>query len=451
MSRLRTPHPLLFSVLSAWTLAATLAAQAGTDWSQQLPVHGPSNRFGAALAFDSARGCTVLFGGQQSPNFFKDTWEWAGQDWAQFGGAVPPARSFMAMTFDSDRKVVVLFGGRDRAGAKRDTWEFDGMNWIERFPANSPPPDTGHSMAYDSARHRVVMFSGNAGLAGTWEYDGSNWTQIVTATTPPPRTRHAMAYDAFRQKIVMFGGRTDLADTWEYDGTDWTLRTSANTPPGRSEHAMTYDSVRHRVVINAGIHSSFTPNQLDDTWEWDGTDWYQRLPTTIPPRRDGHQMVFDTRQRVVVMFGHGTDTWQYGPTNPASVEVGGAGCAGSAGTPSLLPGADSLPWIGDTFSVDLGQIAPAAPWSLLIGASNTNWGLVSLPLALGGVGMLGCALATSIDILQTGSGSSFAMPIPVVLGLEGTPFHLQALIVDGAANSAGLVLSNSLDAVIGLK
>ena len=58
----------------------------------------------------------------------------------------------------------------------------------------------------------------------------------------------------------MFGGfvagGTDINDTWEWDGTNWTLRQAANTPgaPGpRGAHRLVYDPDRQQVVMFGGF------------------------------------------------------------------------------------------------------------------------------------------------------------------------------------------------------
>src|SRR5436309_145576 len=81
-----------------------------------------------------------------------------------------------AMAYDSARGRVVLFGGSGLG----DTWEWDGTSWTQRA-SSGPPPRYKHAMAYDSARGRVVLFGGDGAagpyLADTWEWDGTAWTQ----------------------------------------------------------------------------------------------------------------------------------------------------------------------------------------------------------------------------------------------------------------------------------
>ncbi len=294
----------------------------GDNWVQQTPATSPAARYGHAMAYDSARGGVVLFGGftSTSPPLLADTWEWDGDTWVQQTPATGPAARYgHAMAYDSARGRVVLFGG-EPGTFSADTWEWDGNAWVQN--ATSPGSQTGHAMAYDGARGRVVLVSSRAGslpLAETWEWDGNSWVRRTSATSPSSRTFHAMAYDSARGRVVLFGGREStgsrLADTWEWDGNTWVQRTPATSPLARYLHAMAYDGARGRVVLFGGFDGS---NSLADTWEWDGDTWVQRTPATSPPARRSHAMAYDgARERVVLFGGRGTtsadlaDTWEW--------------------------------------------------------------------------------------------------------------------------------------------
>jgi len=121
------------------------------------------------------------------------------------------------MAYDSARGVTILFGGFDFfVGPVDDTWEWDGNNWTPRSNSG-PPPRSRHAMAYDSARGVMVLFGGqdnNSGYLGdTWEWDGTAWT-LAAGGGPSPRSEHAMAYDGAREVTVLSGH-----DTWEFGGT----------------------------------------------------------------------------------------------------------------------------------------------------------------------------------------------------------------------------------------
>ena len=125
-----------------------------------------------------------------------------------------------------------------------------------------------------------------------------------------------MAYDAARQRIVLFGGgvsNTWLNDTWEWDGTNWIQCRPITSPPARGFHAMAYDAARRRIVLFGGW---VFPQLLNDTWEWDGQSWIPCTPKTSPAGRIDHTLVYDpTRQRTVLFAGNGwvafNDTWEW--------------------------------------------------------------------------------------------------------------------------------------------
>ena len=92
-------------------------------WTQNQDA-GPGPRGYQAMAYDSSRGRTVLFGGLGASGVLADTWEWDGGNWTQMADSGPPARSSHAMAYDVQRNQTVLFGGRgsDAHDLKDDTW-----------------------------------------------------------------------------------------------------------------------------------------------------------------------------------------------------------------------------------------------------------------------------------------------------------------------------------------
>jgi len=140
-------------------LAMTLLVGTATPQSLRWRFHGtdahPWSRWGHAMAFDSARGVAVLFGGQDNNTgaLLQDTWLWDGTGWTDAtprplympSATPPPARFYHAMAYDSVRQRVLLFGGQDPQGnALNDTWEWNGRTWAPAFPA------TGASRSWGS-------------------------------------------------------------------------------------------------------------------------------------------------------------------------------------------------------------------------------------------------------------------------------------------------------------
>lgn len=298
-------------------------------WIEKIPLAEPSPRSGPAMAYDSGRGVMVLFGGAIccGPSL-ADTWERVGTAWVERHSTTSPSpRNGHAMAYDAARGVTVLFGGGDNLA---DTWEWDGMDWLQRTPSTSPPGRTGHVLVYDSVRGVTVLFGGansNGDLNDTWEYDGTTWTQRSLATTPSPRFSAAAAFDSTRGLVTLFGGRNAscdacLNDTWEWDGTDWTLRLPSTSPSPHFGAALAYDSSR-QVAVLFGSGETYGSS---DTWEWNGTNWIQRSASEIPPPRFSPGLAYDPNRQAVVMFGGnrsgGFDisgapfrTWEWDGTN----------------------------------------------------------------------------------------------------------------------------------------
>ena len=82
----------------------------GSAWQLRTNGNVPYGRAGFAIAYDSARQRTVMFGGMAGGNHFSDTWEWDGNVWLQRSNGGPAPRQLAAMAFDSVRGKCVLFG-----------------------------------------------------------------------------------------------------------------------------------------------------------------------------------------------------------------------------------------------------------------------------------------------------------------------------------------------------
>lgn len=212
-----------------------------------------------------------------------------------------------AMAYDSARHIVVVFGGFNTTTLLGETWEYDGVFWTRRDPPRSPPARAFPAMTYDAQRGVVVMFGGLAGtghLADTWTWDGVTWTQLV-GPSPPARLRGALAYDEMTETTILFGGAdadTEFADTWQWNGT-WTELHPATSPTARDGHGLAYDSARKTVqLVGGGDSVSDAPQTFRDMWEWNGTTWLDRNVATGPPLMGG-SLVYDPATAQLIWFG----------------------------------------------------------------------------------------------------------------------------------------------------
>ncbi len=263
--------------------------------------------------------------------------------WNQLSPAtVPSDRVAPAMGYDAARQNVVMFGGAAGFGFSTETWTYDGYDWTQVAIGAGPAGRSDAGFVYDSARTRMVLYGGNAGggpFGGpsndeTWAWDGQTWTQLQPTNTPGGLALHGMAYDPLRDRVVVYGGLDNNAfpiaknETWEFDGTNWTQAMPSVDPGPREHPAMCWDPVNGRVLLFGGIDPQI--GGFSDTWSYDGTNWTRLTTMGAPAPRSRAEMVFDTARGVAVLQG-GTDpmngnvfdeTWEFDGTNWTLVASG---------------------------------------------------------------------------------------------------------------------------------
>jgi hypothetical protein len=309
-------------------------------WEQEHPAVEPPARYQAAMAFDSARAVSVLFGGTSS-TALGDTWEWNGTTWTQrcmaapCSTTTPSARPGAAMSFDGVAAASILFGGGEPGQEQNDTWSWNGTAWTplcNAGPCMPPTARTQATMAFYSGSGAAVLFGGSvsSGCFGTiydgdtWTWNGTLWQSSSPGTSPPARAGAGMVYDPVRDVALLFGGSgnypsTILGDTWAWNGTKatWTQlcdQAPCAGPPARNDLGMAFDAVPGNTVMFGGNTGG---PQLDDTWQWNGTAWTQMGGPAGPGARDQVAMAYDTARARVVLFGGsagGTalaETWEY--------------------------------------------------------------------------------------------------------------------------------------------
>ncbi len=145
---------------------------AGT-WTQITTTSSPSARDTFGMAYDSIRQQVVLFGGYSSTAYPNDTWTFSGTNWTLQSLALatsPSGREPAGMAFDSALGETVMFGGINGQFLS-DTWIWNGSTWTN--VANTGPSERWNSvMAYDPAQNQLFLFSGNSPqlLDDTWTF-----------------------------------------------------------------------------------------------------------------------------------------------------------------------------------------------------------------------------------------------------------------------------------------
>lgn len=436
-----------------WLLASCLLveAQAQRNWVYRIAA-GPSPRLGAAMAFDSQRGVTVLFGGSNQPTTFQDTWEWDGVVWTQRTPATHPP-SAGRFVYDSQRGVCVLVNNGG-------TWEWNGIDWAQRTTTGMSP----YGLAYDPLRGRTVALMTVGGAitspSTVMEWDGTTWTTVVSPTGPfytvtgmcwHPGTQRVVAYTAFQGVSNPTAG----ARLWSWDGVVWT-----SSAQGVSSYCSGTVMTNHGNGISAyGGLSNTTP--LVGLFGPPGT----ATETTVasPGGRVGHGLVWDSLRQRLVLFGGSFvttigsqlrgDTWEYvANTALATATPFGQGCGSPA--PVLTAAAGTRPVLGTTFVADVANAT--------LGATGMAWGLSgqgyfgsfqNLPIDMAPWGMTGCPMWTSSLGLQpcslAGAATQFVMPVPNSGSLLAVQLDLQAFTFQAGANPRGIVVSNGLQLTVG--
>lgn len=223
------------------------------------------------------------------------------------------------------------------AHSGQDTWRYDGTDWSS-IPASAGLGQRyAQGMAFDAARGVVVLFGGIGAdeltRSDTWTWNGTTWTQATSANHPSARYHPKMAYDSHRNVVVLHGGEWaepylmtgGLNDTWEWNGSDWTQVATATTPTPRSQCAFAFDSNRHITVMHGGFAGS---GNNGETWEYDGSDWVLRNPATSAPGGPYTRMAYDAAHgEMLLVAGMPWETWSWDgtdwaqKTSAASVDV----------------------------------------------------------------------------------------------------------------------------------
>lgn len=154
----------------------------------------------------------------------------------------------------------------------------------------------------------------------------ATWTQLPTENFPEIRSEYAMAYNTQHKKIVAYGGRTgfrsdfeNVNETWafDYNKNRWENLEPTSLPPWRSSHTIVYDPVRDKIVLFGGNDFDKAYNDL---WQYDYTsnEWTDINPVNSPEARQMHGMVYVPDRDVIIMYGgrrlNGgasfSDTWE---------------------------------------------------------------------------------------------------------------------------------------------
>ncbi len=193
---------------------------------------------------------------------------------------------------------------------------------------------------YDPSTDQMIMFGGqhaptNVDFHDVWAVknviastssspDNLNWVSVNATGTPPSvRFGHSAAYNPTSNRMIIFGGGTGFPgpcanDLWVLTnpnsvGTPTWIKLSptGTLPPVREGHASVYDSKTNTMIIFGGTDCS--GNFYNDVWILTNADgsvgtpkWTESKPVgTAPAARSQSTAIYDAANRVLTIFGGG--------------------------------------------------------------------------------------------------------------------------------------------------
>jgi hypothetical protein len=251
------------------------------EWTRLEPEGtGPGERASPVAIHDPVRDRIVYFGGEPGDwPLPSDAWSLdlstSPPVWEELEatGTRPQGRLGATAILDAAGRRMVVYGGTDYGSNFQDAWalSLDGTpEWKELTHASPPVGRSAHTAVYDSARDRMVIFSGAIQRHGppdrndVWALSLSHtpaWSP-VNGTSPEPRSFHAVAYDRRRDRMIIFGGYN--RDTLGfYNNEFWSctlgsrptwsrIEPAGDLPSPRSDVRMIYDAPRDRMIVLGG-------------------------------------------------------------------------------------------------------------------------------------------------------------------------------------------------------
>ena len=253
----------------------------GERW-RRITEGGPQMLLLGGAAYDEKRNVVVMYGGYSwsEDSCVRETWEWDGENWEQKNAEPPTGCDHLEMVYDTTREEVILFGGGDEnQSLSMETWSWNGETWT--LLTDAGPPGRAHfGFVHDPVHEQSLLYGGYADtiLDDFWVWREGAW-QNADLSAPGPLSHIGMAYDGDANELIIFGGASStstfssLSDkTWRLTNGAWSEVSLEGHPSPRGSPAMVYDPVRKRIILYGGFASN--RNDLNDTWEWDGSEWH---------------------------------------------------------------------------------------------------------------------------------------------------------------------------------
>lgn len=307
----------------------------------------------AAFEYDPRWKELVVFGGTlaYTTSAVSDTYMYRDDNWINPPRDItsPAPRSLYAMASDPVNEAIWLWGGQSDLVSFTDFWKFQDGFWhlVQVEDEDAPASCTTPVAVWDTDRSRMVIVCSSSDV---YEWDGTEWHAFEDNDDDPDpaRFRHA-AYDRTLRKTVVYGGINSVGDyvneTWTWNGTEWDEVDTDDEPHFRALASMWYDPISNKTVLYGGIGREDREGRLErfnDMWSFDGSDWTEIEPATLPPTRYGAQVAVNPITNRSLLFGglrletpeegpqrqvYANDTWEWNGTTWTQLQTEGAAFA----------------------------------------------------------------------------------------------------------------------------
>jgi hypothetical protein len=227
------------------------------------------------------------------------------------------------MAYDAHDGYVLLFGGHPIGspyGVLNDTWKFQGGHWSQLAPTHHPSARAGAMIAYDSADHYVMLFSGGstlcpcADLRDTWKFSSGSWTNITTKPNPlTPRQLHyvypEMSYDSADGYVVFYMSTFNPYPAWEATWTfshgNWTNISSYSTgmPSARAIASFADDPAAGYVLFFGG--GTNVGGRSNASYAFSGGNWTPLATTGQITPMGGAALAYDNNSGGMILIPGG--------------------------------------------------------------------------------------------------------------------------------------------------
>lgn len=257
------------------------------------------------------------------------------QGWTEFSPAEAPyVRYYTHAVFDPHTSRVIYIGGDNDASIyENSTWAYapSTHNWVKLDTTGTTsqacPGDSvshwgdGHPYRlwdFDPSRNRIWKYGGvcsGVPSYSTWYWTSGSpggWTSANPIADPAhtenSRYEGAAVFLPMQDKLMLFGGLTPSTtnQVWLYDpvGNSWKLQVfSGVQPPRREGQCMVWDSFDRVVLVFSGQpdYSGPIDNQL---WKYDPArqTWKNMNPSNSPLGSWFPQCAFDSKRHNLVYF-----------------------------------------------------------------------------------------------------------------------------------------------------